>query len=541
MAATQEQRCVYCNENHQVYTCSKFAALTPYARYEASRNGGWCTNCLKRSHRSSKCTSQPCRNCKQRHHTLLHFEKGNNPSDQTNGLQVSSHFATSTTSMHTQSSSQAVLATAIVDFVNSQGKTKPCRVFLDAGSQAHFITEDVANFLNLVKKPTNIFVTGIDNTSTNVNFSARVTLRSRVSKYEKTTDFLIIPQISQTMPSITINQAALDIPKNIQLADPDFFRPSKVDALIGVKLFYKLLSVGQILLKNHPEAVLQKTQLGWIVAGEFNQFPQAASVSCHMAVQSDPPDVNLTRFWELEELSDAVVLSPEEKTCEEHYSRYTKRNADGRYEVRLPFNNKKSALGESYSSALRRFYALERKFQQKPDVRDDYVTFLNEYISLGHMSLANDQEAKNKGFFLPHHAVLKEDNVTTKVRVVFDGSARTSTGVSLNDTLMFGPKLQDDLFIILMRFRSHTYVLTADAEKMYRQVRVNYDDAQYQKILYRAYSIEPIQTYVLNTATYGTTSASYLAIKTLFKLAEDEQNNFPIAAQVLRRDFYVDD
>ncbi|XP_014298655.1 uncharacterized protein LOC106693841 [Microplitis demolitor] len=260
-----------------------------------------------------------------------------------------------------------------------------------------------------------------------------------------------------------------------------------------------------------------------------------------MAVQSDPPDVNLTRFWELEELSDAVVLSPEEKACEEHYSRYTKRNADGRYEVRLPFNNKKSALGESYSSALRRFYALERKFQQKPDVRDDYVAFLNEYISLGHMSLADDQEAKKKGFFLPHHAVVKEDSVTTKVRVVFDGSARTSTGVSLNDTLMVGPKLQDDLFIILMRFRSHTYVLTADAEKMYRQVRVNYDDDQYQKILYRANSIEPIQTYVLNTATYGTTSAPYLAIKTLFKLAEDEQNNFPIAAQVLRKDFYVDD
>ncbi|XP_044591939.1 uncharacterized protein LOC123270068 [Cotesia glomerata] len=508
-ASTYEASCVFCNETgHQVYSCNQFAALTPYARFEASRNGGWCTNCLKKGYRSSKCTSQACCNCKQKHHTLLHFDKSNNFASETPKTQVSSHFAANCTNMQAQTSSQALLATALVDIVNHQGKSRTCRIFLDAGSQAHFITEEIASFLNLIKKPANIYVTGIDNTSTNVKFSTQAILRSRASKYEKSAGFLIVPQISHAMPTIVINHIELGIPKNIKLADPEFFKPSKVDALIGVKLFYKLLSIGQISLKNHSNAILQKTQLGWIVAGEVSLSSQPSRVSCHVSIHSDPPDINLTRFWEIEELPSGPTLSSEEKACEEHYALHTRRHPDGKYEVRLPFNSKKSALGESYSTALKRFYALERKFQQRPEIQRDYIEFLDEYLSLGHMSLADNQDARVTGYFLPHHTVLKEDSITTKTRVVFDGSAKTSSGISLNDSLM---------------------------------VIVNSEDAQYQKILFRRKTSEPIRTYVLNTATYGTAPASYLAIKTLFQLADDEEEHLPLAAKILRRDFYVDD
>lgn len=80
---------------------------------------------------------------------------------------------------------------------------------------------------------------------------------------------------------------------------------------------------------------------------------------------------------------------------------------------------------------------------------------------------------------MPHHPVLKEDNLTTKVRVVFDASLKTSTGVSLNDTLMIGPTIQEDLWNIILRFRIWLYVMSADAEKMYRQVRVDDSQTQY--------------------------------------------------------------
>ncbi|XP_057334345.1 uncharacterized protein LOC130673375 [Microplitis mediator] len=302
--------------------------------------------------------------------------------------------------MHAQVLSEALLATAIVDLVNKQGKIKQCRVFLDAGSQAHFITEKTANFLNLDKKP-----------------------------------------ISQTMPSIFINVTQLEIPKNISLADPEFYKLFEVDALIGVKLFYKLLSVGRISLKNHPDAVLDKTLLGWIVVGEINSNLSVSNVSCHLNLNSPSCDISLTRFWEVEEIPSVVILSSEERACEEHYKLHTTRTVEGRYVIRLPFNSKKSRLGDSHSSALKRFFSLEKRFQRDHSLKHDYLEFLQKYKELGHMSVSDDPAEAHSGFYLPHHAVLKGDSITTKIHVVFDGSAKTFTGISSNDTLMVGPEL----------------------------------------------------------------------------------------------------
>lgn len=85
------------------------------------------------------------------------------------------------------------------------------------------------------------------------------------------------------------------------------------------------------------------------------------------------------------------------------------------------------------------------------------------------MELDNGNKAESE-FYLPHHAVLKESSTTTKVRVVFDGSAKTSTGYSLNDLLLVGPVVQQEILAIAIRFRKHRIAIVANAEKMYRQV-----------------------------------------------------------------------
>ncbi|XP_017797085.1 PREDICTED: uncharacterized protein LOC108578295, partial [Habropoda laboriosa] len=145
------------------------------------------------------------------------------------------------------------------------------------------------------------------------------------------------------------------------------------------------------------------------------------------------------------------------------------------------------------------------------------------------------------GHYLPHHAVRKESSATTKIQVVFDASAKGTTGISLNDALLTGPTIQDTLFSILLRFRSHTYVITADIEKMYRQIKVHHDDRKFQKILWRESMDKPIKTFELNTVTYGTASAPFLAVRCLRQLAEDESKDLPIAAKIFKGDFYVDD
>ncbi|XP_039447736.2 uncharacterized protein LOC120426987 [Culex pipiens pallens] len=161
---------------------------------------------------------------------------------------------------------------------------------------------------------------------------------------------------------------------------------------------------------------------------------------------------------------------------------------------------------------------------------------------MGHMKrVAGDTAGGELAYYLPHHCVLRPDSTTTKLRVVFDASCRTSTGVALNDALMVGPVVQDDLLDIALRFRLHAVAIVADIAKMYRMIRVQPADQRLQRIVWRDNVDEPIRIYELTTVTYGTASAPYLATKCLQKLGEIGEKTHPSAAKVLKRDFYVDD
>ncbi|XP_058816959.1 uncharacterized protein LOC131680258 [Topomyia yanbarensis] len=137
--------------------------------------------------------------------------------------------------------------------------------------------------------------------------------------------------------------------------------------------------------------------------------------------------------------------------------------------------------------------------------------------------------------------IFKENSTTTKTRVVFDGSAKTSSGLSINDALLVGPVIQDDLLSIILRFRKHPVALVADIEKMYRQVLISTEDQCLQRILWRFTPCQPITTYELTTVTYGLSPSSFLATRSLHQLCEDEGKEYPLASKVIRKDFYVDD
>ena len=224
----------------------------------------------------------------------------------------------------------------------------------------------------------------------------------------------------------------------------------------------------------------------------------------------------------MEQVPSSSSASTEEEECEAHFMSTHKRLTSGRFSVRLPL--KAGANGLSRTMAVRRLKSQEKKLKDDPEKYQQYREFMNEYLSLGHMQLIENpqQTTSPSWYYLPHHSVIKESSTTTKLRVVFDASARTSTGVSLNDVLMTGPKTQDDLFNILLRVRVHPIALIADVEKMYRQIEVDPSDRDYQRIVWRNSPSDPIQDYQLSTVTYGTGSAPYAATRCLRQLALDE-------------------
>ncbi|XP_071577710.1 uncharacterized protein [Temnothorax nylanderi] len=135
--------------------------------------------------------------------------------------------------------------------------------------------------------------------------------------------------------------------------------------------------------------------------------------------------------------------------------------------------------------------------------------------------------------YLPHHGVMRATSSTTKLRVIFKGSATVPSGASLNQHLMVGPNLLPALTDVLLRWRRHRFVFATDIEKMYRQIDVHQEDVDLLRILWRFDPREPILEYWLTTVTYGLACSPHQAIRTMHQLAEDERHRFPEGASVL--------
>ncbi|XP_069961563.1 uncharacterized protein [Bactrocera oleae] len=255
------------------------------------------------------------------------------------------------------------------------------------------------------------------------------------------------------------------------------------------------------------------------------------------------PDKLLTQFWEVEEVPKKPLPSTSDILCEQHYQKTTRRHSTGRYVVTLPFKTpEKIDLGNSRHIALAQYLRNEKSVSRKPEIKTEYDKAINEYLELGHMTKIEYDPAENtKTYYLPHHAVIKPDRLTTQLRVVFTASCPTSNRNSLNDVLHTGPILQADLVILVVKWRMFRIVFNADIQKMYRQILVESKHTPFQRIVFRRSPNDPIEDFELQTVTFGINCAPYLAIRTLLKLADDVQETHPLAAKILRNGMYVDD
>nr|XP_012230570.1 PREDICTED: uncharacterized protein LOC105676913 [Linepithema humile] len=252
--------------------------------------------------------------------------------------------------------------------------------------------------------------------------------------------------------------------------------------------------------------------LGWILSGPTgNQESPSEEASVLNCVLTQDVNSLLQRFWEDEEISLSPPLTEEEERCERHFDDTHSRSQDGRYVVRLPFKHAPPIdIGDSLSIVLSCYNRLEKRLESRAEICSQYSDFLEEYRSLGHMKpVASMDRTDFIPVYIPHHPVLREASCTTKLRVVFNASCKTRNGSSLNDHLLIGPKLQQDLPAVLLRWRQWCYVYTADIAKMFFM--------------------------------YGLAPAPYLAMRVLKQLALDEGNAYPSAVSILQDFIYVDD
>ena len=378
-----------------------------------------------------------------------------------------------------------VLATALVKIKDRSGQYVFARALLDSGSQINFVTEELSQRLQLEKEENNLSLIGIGKTNSAAKYKIQATVKSRINSHEFASDFWVLRSISGYQPDKLISTNDWNIPNNIELADPYFYKPQKIDMLIGAEIFFELLCVGQI--RRSPDIpTVQKTLLGWVVSGKYKNVKTSTNNSCHIntiANEENEKSLNkiVQRFWELEEISNELnVLPIEQQHCEENFTKSVRQLPSGRFQVSLPFKSDPKRLGSSFDVAKRRFLSLERRLSKDSNMKEMYNNFMKEYIDLGHMSITDNKFPNFPHYFIPHQCVLRPQSLTTKLRVVFDASCKTTTQLSLNDLLMIGPTVQEELYSILIRFRLHKYAITADIEKMYRQVLIDEADRKFQ-------------------------------------------------------------
>lgn len=572
-------KCDFCNGPHFSGYCSKFNRQTTARRWDLVQQYNLCTNCLRGGHQVGNCTSdKTCTKCQDKHHSMLHCDitsasgSSTGPPPQrekedrygadrpttsytTHDIASTPFDGPSKASTYTQlraaPNRSVLLATALVKLRSSSGMTILARALLDQGSDTSLITEHIAQKLRLHRIAVNVPITGVGGAVAGTAKSAvQLTMHAfRESALSIPLDALVISKLTNLIPSAKVQHQDWPHLADLDLADPTYDKSAKVDLLLGADIYGLIIQPGlRIGVPGTP--IAQRTSLGWIISGLSGPREGLASSSerrplCLHGAAKDPVSDLLQTFWKMDQFPDSPVPTKEDLECEEHFQRTHSRLKDGRYKVRLPCTTAEEIpLGNSRGIAVNRLHRVESQLRSDPSTAIKYADFMREYLDLGHMfpvARSETSEQTQDCYYMPHRAVLKQHDPQKKIRVVFNASQKTSTGYSLNDRLLVGPKLQSELWAIVTSWRQYRIVFSTDIVKMYRQILVHPLDQPLQRIVWRSVATGELMDYQLSTVTYGTACAPFLALRVLLQLAQDESERFPRATRILKTQSYVDD
>ena len=223
---------------------------------------------------------------------------------------------------------------------------------------------------------------------------------------------------------------------------------------------------------NEPVAV--QTELGWVISGPLSyEQPayRAQEVQVNFvgsdSIMTESLERNVQRLWDLEALGIAGSSEVYEDFVDSIAFNGT------RYSVKLPWKEGHNSLPSNYELSLSRMKGQIRKLRKEPEVLEEYNEVIKEQFTSGVKESVTELERADKVHYIPHLAVVRKEASTTKVRVVYDASAKLGKGgTSLNDCLHVGPSLNPLLFDILVRFREKRVALVGDIEKAFLNIEV---------------------------------------------------------------------
>ena len=337
---------------------------------------------------------------------------------------------------------------------------------------------------------------------------------------------------------------------------PKLARRGTIDVLLGADNHELMTTIKEIPGKrNEPSARL--CPLGWTAIGRIDKedlggehhtglirtfrIQQSEETS---ALQDDDLNDTLRKFWELEHvaiLSAKPQFSPDEQAAWKKVSE--SRLFDGkRYQVAVSWKEERPPLVSNRPLAERRLQQVERKLAKDEKIATAYQQVIDEYLQKNYIRRIPSTERRSEAeWLLPHFPVIRPDRATTKVRIVFDASA-TYQGRSLNTETLPGPKLQNNLFDILVRFRKELVAFAGDVSQMYHQLVLQPVDRPLHRFLWRDLdsSREP-ETYEFQRFVFGGCYCPFCAQYVWQQHACDHKDQYPLAAEEVQKNCYMND
>ena len=486
--------CVFCKEEHYSAACERVPSVA--ARKDALLKEGRCFLCLATGHRASQCLSlRKCRKCGRRHHQAIC-----NPPPPRNTTPSEGTLPNNTTTATIGTKGKVLLQTARTFAYTNCDDLVPVRVLLDNGSQRSYLTHDLRNRLKLQtlrQETVNLNTFGEETFKKRKCDVVHLTLQGADADVDITA--LAFPTICSPLNvQVEIDHYShlqgIDLADNFISDNNNLTSDDTIDVLIGSDYYWDVVT-GDIIRGNGGPVAIH-SRFGWLVSGPLKGVSASVNnVIAELIIEGSPlPSISidenldlvhsLKQFWETESIGiteETIVPQIEHMFPPDAKFDWMA----GQYKVGLPWKSCKPVF-TNYDLCVTRLQQLKARLRHNNTLLNQYDEIFKQQMESRIIEPVPESQLNVKPVhFLPHHGVVREDKDTTKLRIVFDGSAQSREHkYSLNDCLERGPNLTPHVFSVLLRFRSYQIGITADIEKAFHQVLVTAEDRDMLRFLW---------------------------------------------------------
>ncbi|KIH47507.1 Pao retrotransposon peptidase [Ancylostoma duodenale] len=331
------------------------------------------------------------------------------------------------------------------------------------------------------------------------------------------------------------------VPKSNNSTNPESWRPNQpskvvnVDILIGIDYYWEVVILNSS--QQLPcELVLSDTRFGPVLSGLQQELHFNYSVTQSSTNDGDVGDTTnkmdhiIRRFLESESVGTAEESDANNTEIMQQYY-HTVKIIDGVIHVRFPWKTNHPHLPDNKALAMRRLENQYAKLHNDPQAWSDYCETFEQQLKSGIIEDVKESLPSGKIiYYIPHQGVYKSDSATTKLRIVFDASSHCKGAPSLNDCIHQGPTMLPDLCGTLIRARLTPFLITADVEKAFHQIRLQEDQRDATRFLWLKDPARPptrdnIRILRFTRIPFGVNASPYLLSMSIkYALERDEHN-----------------